>query len=357
MNSMKRIGYGAILLGLLCLTACNAENESAPLTGTMQMQLTQTMNGTRYELLYANFTVEGNGESLFVNGDNQDILQLDLDPGDYAITLEDGWEIVRETNPGVAETVPAVLTSDNPVNFTIVQNSETPVGFSFTAGDNVIPFGQGRLTVSIDITEDNTDTDNGGACVVGNTTGDQVAVLGDSFIGMGGMIQEIESLAIAAGSLQPADNYINAAVSGSTMSQIANEYEQVQNANDIRFVVMTGGAMDCMAGNLNTAQLNIEMLLLQMADDGVEKMVYVFYPDPLGPFAGSVYNACIDELRPFVESFCEGGIVPECHFVDLRETWDGHPEYTSDGLHPTPEGDIASAAAIWATMEEYCVAQ
>lgn len=357
MHFIKKISFWTIFCGFAWVAACTAENLSAPLTGTMQMELTRTVNGTLYELQYASFTIAGNGESFDVSGDNQAILQLDLDPGEYTITLQDGWQIIRVPAGGVAEPVAAVLTSDNPVSFTIVQNAETPVGFSFTAGDNVIPFGQGRLKVSIDITEDNTDTDTGEECVIGNTNGNEVAVLGDSFIGIGGMVQEIEALAIAGGSLAPGDNYIDATVSGYTMAQIANEYDLVQDTDDIRYVVMTGGGMDCLSGNLSTVLSNVGMLFGEMGNDGVEKVVYLFYPDPLGPFAGSVYQDCIDELRPNVEALCEQGLVPECHFVDLRETWDGHPEYTSDGLHPNAAGDIATAAAVWSVMEENCVAQ
>jgi hypothetical protein len=61
--------------------------------------------------------------------------------------------------------------------------------------------------------------------------------------------------------------------------------------------------------------------------------------------------------RPKIKSLCEGLTSPKCYYVDLRESWNGHPEYTSDGIHPTNAGDKASAKQIWDVMVRNCVAQ
>lgn len=63
-----------------------------------------------------------------------------------------------------------------------------------------------------------------------------------------------------------------------------------------------------------------------MGTNGVKKVVYFFYPDPVG------------------------------NQIDLRETWNGHPKYTSDGIHVDEPGNAPTAAAIFDSMVENCVA-
>jgi hypothetical protein len=91
-----------------------------------------------------------------------------------------------------------------------------------------------------------------------------------------------------------------------------------------------------------------------MAEDGVAQVLYVFYPTPL---LDGVRER-IDALRPLIQGVCEASPVP-CHFLDLRPTFEGHySEYIqSGGLNPTAEGSQATAAVIWETMLELCVAQ
>jgi hypothetical protein len=38
--------------------------------------------------------------------------------------------------------------------------------------------------------------------------------------------------------------------------------------------------------------------------------------------------------------------------VDLRTTWQGHPEYTSDGIHATNAGGTATAQAFWKAIKD-----
>jgi len=97
-----------------------------------------------------------------------------------------------------------------------------------------------------------------------------------------------------------------------------------------------------------------EQLLAQMAQEGVQQVVYFFYADHADP----VVLAKTDLLRPLIQSACENSPVP-CHWLDLRPTYAGHSsEYIqADGISPTNAGAAAIAAAIWATMQQNCVAQ
>lgn len=188
-------------------------------------------------------------------------------------------------------------------------------------------------------------------------------MIGESFIAMThGLTKEIEALATAAGSLASGGRYVDNSISGTLppsggAQSIPGQYASAQSSNNIRFVIMDGGGNDCMNGGDDSAAYDAAaQLFTDMANDGVEKVLYFFYPDPLGAFAGMGLKDCLDALRPRMKELCEGLPSPECFFVDLRESWDGHDEYTSDGIHPTAAGDVASAGQIWPVMEANCVA-
>ena len=204
-------------------------------------------------------------------------------------------------------------------------------------------------------------TGDSGECVIGQTAGDQVVMIGESFIAFTHQItQQVETRAQSAGSLAPGDNYIDNSVSGTTLAnnQIPSQYtDAVQESGDIKYVLMDGGGNDCLINNNGAAALTAaESLFQTMADSGTEKVVYFFYPDPIGGNFASL-KACLDELRPQMKAMCDGLTAPKCYWLDLRDVWNGHPEYTSDGIHPTTEGSVATGDAIWEVMVENCVAQ
>lgn len=63
-------------------------------------------------------------------------------------------------------------------------------------------------------------------------------------------------------------------------------------------------------------------------------------------------------LRPLIRAACDSAPLP-CHWLDLRPAFADHDaEYIqADELNPTDAGSRASADAIWAVMQQYCVAQ
>ena len=58
-----------------------------------------------------------------------------------------------------------------------------------------------------------------------------------------------------------------------------------------------------------------------------------------------------------MKALCDGLTAPKCYWMDLRTLWNGHSEYTSDGIHPTSAGSVATGDAIWEVMKDKCVAQ
>jgi hypothetical protein len=198
-----------------------------------------------------------------------------------------------------------------------------------------------------------------GTCQKGTTAGNEVAIIGESFIAMSSIPETIESLAAAAGSLGANEHYVDNSVSGTTLAndQIPSQYRNAQASNDIRFVLMDGGGNDCLqANNPDGALRAAESLFQTMTQDGVEAIVYFFYPDPVGSNYASL-KSCLDTLRPQMQALCDGLTAPKCYWLDLRPVWDGHNEYTSDGIHPTAAGSTATGNAIWEVMVANCVAQ
>jgi hypothetical protein len=201
-----------------------------------------------------------------------------------------------------------------------------------------------------------------GTCQKGTTMGNEVLFIGESFVAASSIPEETTKLARAAGSLGASDSYVDKSVSGTWIGNGASNSIPAQyrsNSDGVRFVLMNGGGNDCWQGGMEshrTAALNAaETLFEDMAENGVEKIVYFFYPDPIGASFASL-TACLDLLRPAMKTLCDELTAPKCYWVDLREAWEGHPEYTSDGIHVAGPGNVPTATAIFESMQENCVA-
>jgi lysophospholipase L1-like esterase len=200
-----------------------------------------------------------------------------------------------------------------------------------------------------------------GDCVKGQTHGKDVAILGESFIAAGSIVTELETLAKAAGSLPSTEHYVNNAVSGTTIAGANGNVDQfnkaISSSGTIKYVIMDGGGNDCLQANSPTQALSgADKLFTLMTSKNVEKVLYFFYPDPIGSQFNNL-KSCLDQLRPMMKAKCDGLASPKCYWLDLRPTWNGHNEYTSDGIHPTAAGSKATAAAIWPVAVQNCVAQ
>jgi hypothetical protein len=150
----------ACLWVLVLMAGCDSEKASVGARGTMKMELAAEVNGTRYELHNSVFIIESGVDSVVLAEEPVETVTYDLDPGNYEIELQPGWQMYKESASGVLEPVAANLTSDNPAPFAIEANVLTPVGFFFDVGDNVIPFGRGSVELGIYVNEvSETDTD------------------------------------------------------------------------------------------------------------------------------------------------------------------------------------------------------
>lgn len=211
-------------------------------------------------------------------------------------------------------------------------------------------------------TSTETSTTGSMTCETGTVAANEVLVIGESFIALThGLTRAIEENARAAGALGAGESYRDNSISGTTLAgggnSIPNQYQNGVNQGPVKVVLMDGGGNDCLQANNPSGALSAaEGLFQNMQANGTEQVVYFFYPDPIGGQFSSL-KSCLDTLRPQMKALCDGLTTPKCYWLDLREVWDGHPEYTNDGIHPTSAGDQATGKAIWDVMVENCVAQ
>lgn len=199
-------------------------------------------------------------------------------------------------------------------------------------------------------------------------TANHVLVIGDSFFATGHRVAAfLEESARQSGALLPGERYRDgSSLLDNTLALlgagIEQQYATASAESPVGAVLMTGGGADLLLGScdeltpdcplLVAAADAAQTLLARMADDGVEHVVYAFYPNPLD----AALRAEVDALRPLIASACEASPVP-CHWLDLRPVFEGkYDRYVEDdGINPTPDGAQAAARAIWDTMEQACI--
>jgi hypothetical protein len=187
---------------------------------------------------------------------------------------------------------------------------------------------------------------------------DQVLWIGDSWIDVpGAQRTTVRDLARAAGTIGPNEDYTDMSAAGALMSQIASQYSSAEATSiKVKVLLMDGGGFDLILANGSAATVasvvsTFTQLLSTVASDGtVQQIVYFLVPElPSVPGVAA--------LRPGMEQACSASAVP-CYFLDLQTLWSGHPEYTASGnVFASDAGAVALGQAIWALMQDHCVAQ
>ena len=216
-------------------------------------------------------------------------------------------------------------------------------------------------------------TDPEPACAPPPLAASDLVVIGDSLLTLSIFTSELEAAAVAAGGIELGPDEHLRDYSSPITSMLAegqlsltNQYATSREDGPARVVIMDGGATDmlqdaCPSGPepecpaVQAAVLGAERLLAQMADDGVEHVVYFFYQDATENVA---LREGIDVLRPLIQNVCGRSPVP-CHWLDLRPVFEGHYEdYATgvDGIVFSDAGARATAQAIWDFVEERCIA-
>jgi hypothetical protein len=231
------------------------------------------------------------------------------------------------------------------------------------------------------------DGDGDAPCVKGTVSGSQLIFIGDSFLAAptSNIAFELETLMQEGGSTAYSETPRFRQLVGTTMEQIVAQYDTEHELDpDIKVVIANGGGNDVLVtdrsclleappGNAGCAATVMNALeyaraLMAKAEaDGVEHIVYFFYPhEPTaGLFQGDApaINDSLDYAEPMARAICEAS--PICTFVSLSEAAGDSPGsgyvdrgyHDLDGTHPSPAGSKFFAAAIWAEMVERCIAQ
>jgi len=108
--------------------------------------------------------------------------------------------------------------------------------------------------------------------------------------------------------------------------------------------------VDCAA--VQAAAAGAVSLFAEMAADGVNGVVYIYYAEPV---ARAGVKAGLDVLRPLVQAACADAPLP-CYFIDLRPVFEVHPEYIGpDGLVWSTAGAEVVADTVWDLMQAECL--
>jgi hypothetical protein len=201
-----------------------------------------------------------------------------------------------------------------------------------------------------------------GTCQKGKVKPAEVVIMGESFYAIAPQYNEkrIEDDARKAGSLGANETYRNVAVSGQNMNYIATTEwtAATQGGASVKFVIMDGGGIDCLAGGSTCATCadTFKTLLGKMGSAGVQDVIYTRYPEPGAPPGSNAgLKACLDSTMPGMQTVCAASTAPHCHWVDLRPVFVSGD--TTDGLHPTQSGGDHVGDLIWSEMVKDCLAQ
>ena len=194
--------------------------------------------------------------------------------------------------------------------------------------------------------------------VPGLPKNNQAVIIGDSVFALSGEIKEF-----LAGHAQ--ENYRGYAHNGATMvggsQDIPGQYNTARSDDsNIRTVIMDGGGNDVLGESvcnpwssacqtiLNGVYNTLGVLLSDMSSHGVQDVVYMGYYHATNSRAG--YNTALDIGIADLIDICDDSPV-SCVYVELRPTFDPHPEWIkSDGIHPTRAGSEVAAGLVWDTM-------
>ncbi len=217
-----------------------------------------------------------------------------------------------------------------------------------------------------------------------------MGIIGDSYIHLSGAFtRNLQEHARKAGALKDGEYYLDHALSGASLNgfpNIPSQWPDVKRAAELRgskgvkLVIGTGGGNDVLVNNRQCLGFKTEAditdqckqvvadavktgieLFDQGAKDGVEAIIYFFYPHlPEGSlFNGDHPNTILDYAYPHVKKMCDDQQKPKCFFIDTRPAFEGKQATAitwEDGIHPTAEGSQIIADLVWGVMQDKCIA-
>ncbi len=210
------------------------------------------------------------------------------------------------------------------------------------------------------------------ACTLSAVPGSSIAIIGDSVLQLSSFTADFEQAATAAGVLADGDHvrdyssYLNSVLAGGGFG-IMNQWTKARADGPVHLVIMDGGATDVLNAPCGTAPApdcpailaaaaGAEALLAAYAADGVAQVIYAFYSDPSDDATNASLKASLDVMRPLIQNACGRAALP-CHFLDLRPSFTGHPDYLGpDGIVWSEAGAITSSNDILGVLVDRCAA-
>lgn len=210
------------------------------------------------------------------------------------------------------------------------------------------------------------------ACTPSVVPGSSIAIIGDSLIQLSSFTADFEQAATQAGVLADGDHvrdyssYLNSVLAGGGFG-IMNQWTKARTEGPVHLVIMDGGATDVLNAPCGAAPAadcpailaaaaGAEALLAAYAADGVAQVIYAFYSDPSDDSANASLEASLDVMRPYIRNACGRAAIP-CHFLDLRPSFAGHPDYLGpDGIVWSDAGATASAGDVLGLLVDRCAA-
>lgn len=129
-----------------CLLACGGgDSGSSSPDGTLVIRTAAQAGGMNYRLSGASFQVAG-AETVTLSTPNPPSgipLQEALTPGQYTVTLQDGWVLEQQTGATFQTVTEAMITSMNPASVNVVRGQLATIGFVIVAGTVTVDFAQG----------------------------------------------------------------------------------------------------------------------------------------------------------------------------------------------------------------------
>jgi hypothetical protein len=143
----------SLFIAAALTTACTATDDNL---GQIDVSLVgHAASGTAYRLRDAVLTVSGATQLTFHTEDDPDSTGITtrVPSGAYTLSLAPGWRLER-LSTGDAQPVEATLATPDPLPFTVVGGSVTPVTLRFRAPGEDVGLGDGDIDIGIGVDED-----------------------------------------------------------------------------------------------------------------------------------------------------------------------------------------------------------
>jgi hypothetical protein len=180
---------------------------------------------------------------------------------------------------------------------------------------------------------------------------DEVLWIGDSWVQIPGIQHtRVRDLARAAGAIGPNEDFVDRAVSSSSIDEIERQYDsQEAGPVKVKLLLMDGGGTDILSGGAAVLVVGAKFnqFLSKVKSDGtVQAIVYYLYARL--PVAKA---SKVESMKPVMSQVCTSSAVP-CYFLDCQPIFAGHPEFVGpDGTHPSAAGALRIGNAIWKIIQ------